>query len=78
MERSATEVVMDKLDIFQYRFGKIDEFGWWDLEFFSAYAGMQFTSTGFQEKCQTRGVYLTLEDLELQVMNGQVKLTRRT
>ena len=27
-----TEEVMDKLDIFQSRFGEIDEFGWWDLK----------------------------------------------
>ena len=32
MDSSTTEEVMDKLDIFQYRFGKIDEFVWWDLE----------------------------------------------
>ena len=24
--------MMDKLDMFQSRFVKIDEFGWWDLE----------------------------------------------
>ena len=23
---------MDKLDMFQSIFGKVDEFGWWDLE----------------------------------------------
>ena len=23
---------MEKLDMFQTRFGKLDEFGWWDLE----------------------------------------------
>ena len=27
-----TDEVMDKLDMFQYIFGKIDGFGWWDLE----------------------------------------------
>ena len=32
---------MDKLDMFKSRFGKIDEFGWWDLEIISADAGMQ-------------------------------------
>ena len=32
MERITTEKVMDKLYMFQARFGKIDEFGWWDLE----------------------------------------------
>ena len=31
MEKITTEEVMDDLDMFQSRFGKIDEFGWWDL-----------------------------------------------
>ena len=34
MENVLTQEVMDNLDMFQYRFGKIDEFGWWDLEKF--------------------------------------------
>ena len=38
MEKITTEEVMDKLDMFQSRFGKIDEFGWWNLEIISAYA----------------------------------------
>ena len=29
MEKITTEEVMDKLDIFQSRFGKIEQFGWW-------------------------------------------------
>ena len=36
MEKITTEEVMDKLDIFKSIFGKIDEFGWWDLERISA------------------------------------------
>ena len=32
MERINTEEVTDKLDMFQSRFGKIDEFGWWYFE----------------------------------------------
>ena len=51
---------MDKLDMFQYRFGKMDEFGWWDLERISADANAQFNFTEFQDECQTRGVHLTL------------------
>ena len=43
-----TEEVMDKLDMFQYIFGKIDQFGWWDLERISADSGTQFTSTDFK------------------------------
>ena len=45
MEKITTEEVMNKLDMFQSRFGKIDEFGWWDLERISADAGKQFAST---------------------------------
>ena len=49
MDKITTEEVMDKLDMFQYRFGKIDELGWWDLERISADMGTQFTSTKFKE-----------------------------
>ena len=45
MEKLFTEKIMDKLDLFQYRFGEIDEFGWWELKRISAYAGLQFTWT---------------------------------
>ena len=31
MENITTEEVMDKLDMFQAGFGKVDEFGWWDM-----------------------------------------------
>ena len=31
MDKIITEKVMDKLDMFQYRFGKMDKFRWWDL-----------------------------------------------
>ena len=51
---------MDKLDPFQSRFGKIDKFGWCDINRISADSGSQFTSTDFKEKCQTCGVQLTL------------------
>ena len=56
MEKITTEEVMEKLDMFQYRFSKIDQFGWWYLERISADAGTQFTSTEFKDECQTRGV----------------------
>ena len=58
--------------MFQSRFGKIDQFGWWDLERISADAGTQFTLTDFKEECQTCGVHLTLAEPEHQYMNGQV------
>ena len=39
MDNITTEEVMDKLDMFQCIFGKIDQFRWWDLEIISAYVG---------------------------------------
>ena len=75
MENITTAEVMDKLDMFQSRFGKIDQFGWWDLERISADAGTQFTLTDFKEQCQTCGVSLTLEAPEHQEINGQVEVT---
>ena len=57
---------MDKLNMFQSRSGKIDVFGWWDLEKISADAGSQFTSTWFKVECQTRRFHLTLEAPEHQ------------
>ena len=45
MEKITTEEVMDKLDIFQSRLGKIDQFGWWDLEIISEDSGKQFVPT---------------------------------
>ena len=52
MENITAAEVMDKLDMFQFRFGKIDQFGWWCLERISADSGTQFTSTEFKEECQ--------------------------
>ena len=45
MENITTAEILDKLDMFQSRFGKMDQFDWWDLEIISADAGTQFTST---------------------------------
>ena len=39
MEKISTGKVMDNLDMFQSRFIKIDEFGWWDLKRISVDAG---------------------------------------
>ena len=64
MVKITTEEVMDKLDMFQSRFVNIDEFGWWDLEIFSVDAGKKFTFTELRDKCQIRGVNLTLATLE--------------
>ena len=60
MEKIYTEEVMDKLDRFQSISGKIDAFGWWDLEIISADAGSQFILTDFKEEYQTCRIHLTL------------------
>ena len=60
MEIVTKEEVMDKLDMFRFKFGKIDKNFWWYLEVISADAGTQFTSMEFQYSCQTRSVHLTL------------------
>ena len=57
MEKIQIEEVMDKLDMFQSIYEKIDKFGWWDLEGILADAGTQFTSTEFKEECQTCGSF---------------------
>ena len=49
MEKITTEEVMDKLNMFQSRFRKIDQFVWWYLDGISADTGTQFTSTEFKE-----------------------------
>ena len=61
MEKISTEEVMDKLDIFQSRFGKVDELGWWYLEQIQTDAGTHFTSKEFKEGISIRGLQLTLE-----------------
>ena len=63
--------------MFQSRFGKIDEFSWWDLEGISEDAGTQFTSMDFQDKFQTHGVQLMLADLKNQEMKEQIEVTWR-
>ena len=78
MENITTAEVLDKLDMFQSRFGKINQFGWWDLERISSDAGTQFTSTECKEEFQIRGVCLTLAAPEHQEMNRQVEVTWRT
>ena len=49
LDNITTEEVMENLDMFQSRFVKIDQFGWWDLERISADTGTQFTLTEFKD-----------------------------
>ena len=60
MNNIRTEEVMDKLDMFQSRFGKIDQFRWWDLERILADAGTKFTSMEFKKEFQTRRVHFLM------------------
>ena len=56
MENITNEEVIYKLDMFQARYGKVDEFGWWDMERIQTDAGMQFNSREFQKGLYVRGV----------------------
>ena len=49
MDKITTEEVMVKLDMFQSRSWKIDEFGWWYLEIISADSDTKFTLTDFKQ-----------------------------
>ena len=49
MKNITTEEVMDKLDMFQTRFEKVDRFVWGDMEIIQADSGTQFTSKEFQK-----------------------------
>ena len=48
MENITTEEVMNTLDMFQEKFGKVDEFVWWDMERIQTDTGMQFNLKEFQ------------------------------
>ena len=48
MDKFSTEEVMDNLYMFQYRFGNLGEFGWWNFERISVDVASQFTSTDFK------------------------------
>ena len=75
MENISTEEVIDKLDMFQARFGKVDECGWQDMQIIKTGAGIQFTYKEFQEGLIVRGVRLSLSAPDYQEMNGQVEVT---
>ena len=47
---------MDRLDLFQARFGKVDKFALWYFEKIQTDAGTQFTFKGFQEGRSVRGL----------------------
>ena len=49
MENITTEEVTDNQDKFQAIFGKVAEFGWWDMEISQIDSYTQFKSKKFQE-----------------------------
>ena len=75
MENITNEEITDKLDMFQARFGKVDEFGWWDMERIKTDSGKHFTSNKFQEGLSVCGVRLELAAPVRQEMIGQVEVT---
>ena len=66
---------MDKLDMLQAIFGKVDEFGWWDMERIKNDSGTQFISKYFKEDIHVRGLQLESAAIYQQIINGQVELT---
>ena len=77
MKNITTEEVMEKLDMFQARFGIIDKFGWWDMKRIQNYAGTQFTYKDFQEFFYVHEVQLPLAAQYHQEMDFQVEMTWR-
>ena len=61
--------------MFQTRFGKVYEFGWWDMEIVQNDAVTHFTSKEFQGDCYVRGIWLVLAAPDHQEMNGWVEVT---
>ena len=47
---------MENLDMFQARFGKVDEFVQWEMDSIQTDDGTHFTSKGFQEGIYVCGV----------------------
>ena len=47
MGNITTEEFMEKIDMFQEIFGKVNEFGWWYMERIQTDSGIQFTSKEF-------------------------------
>ena len=75
IENITTEEVMDTLDMFQERFGKVDESGWQDIEGIKTDNGTHFNSKDFQEGIYIRGVQLALEAPDHQKNNIQFQVT---
>ena len=64
--------------MFQAWFGKVDVFGWWDLERIQTESGTQFTSKEFQEGLSISGVQIKLAAPDHQKSNGLVEVMWQT
>ena len=60
--------------MFYERFGKIDLFGWWNIERNKTDAGTQFISKYFHEGISVCGVLPSRAAPDHQEMNGQVEV----
>ena len=69
MENIITKEVMEKLDIFQSRFGKVDKCGWWDLKRIQTDAGTLFKSKDSFGDIYVHRVRITLAGLDHQEYN---------
>ena len=78
MENITTEEVMDKLFMFQSRFRKVYEFGWWNMEIIQTESGTQFTSKYFQKGLFVHGLQLELYAPDHQETNSQVEVKCQT
>ena len=66
---------MDKLDMFQARFGKFDEFGWQGFQIFQTDSGSKFSSKESQEGLYVRILLLTLVAPYNQEIDDQFEVT---
>ena len=75
MKNITTEEVMDKLDMFQAIFGKVDEFCWCDMQIIQTDNDMQFIYKYFQEGLSVHVVRLSLATSYHQETNVKVEET---
>ena len=66
---------MNKLDMFQEIFGKLDELAWFNMERIKTNTVAQFTSMEFLEDPLVCRVRLTLASPDHHEMNGQLEVT---
>ena len=58
--------------MFQEKFGRLNEFGWWCMEIIKTDAGVHFTSKEFQEGLYAHVIRLEIAAQDHQEINCQV------